>query len=69
MNEFLMKMCVILNVLFNNKQVYHKMKTIRSQRYQLGSYDINKVSLSCFDEKPYLYNNGIESYAYDLYEI
>ena len=31
------------DVLFNNKQVYHKMKTIRSQRHQLGSYEINKT--------------------------
>ena len=26
---------------FNNKQVYNKMKTIQSQRHQLGSYEIN----------------------------
>ena len=55
--------------LFNNKQVYHKMKTIRSQRHQLGSYEINKMSLSCFDDKRYLHDNGIYSYAYDHYEI
>ena len=42
------------NVLFNYKQIYHKMKTIRSQRHQLSSYEINKVSLSCFDDKHYL---------------
>ena len=35
------------DILFNNKQVYHKMKTIQSQRHQLGSYEINKISLSC----------------------
>ena len=39
------------DILFNNKQVYHKMKTIRSQRHQLGSYETNKISLSCFDNK------------------
>ena len=49
------------NVLFNNKQVYHKTKTIRSQRHQLGSYEINKISLSC---KRYLHYNGIYSYSY-----
>ena len=32
------------DVLFNNKQVYHKMKMIRSQRHQLGSYEINTCS-------------------------
>ena len=39
------------NVLFNNKQLHHKMKTIRSNNHQLGSYELNKVSLSCFDDK------------------
>ena len=51
------------NVLLNNKQLHHKMKTIRSQKHQLGSYEINKVSLSCFDD------NGISNYAYGHYKI
>ena len=57
------------DVLFNNKQVYHKMKTIRSKRHQLGSYEINKISPSSLDDKRYLYDNGICSYAYGHYEI
>ena len=39
------------DVLFNNKQMHHTMKTIRSKNHQLGSYELNKVSLSCFDDK------------------
>ena len=50
--------------LFNNKQMYHKMKTIRSENHQLGSYELNKVSLCCFDDKRYIHDNGITSYAY-----
>ena len=50
--------------LFNNKQMYHKMKTIRSENHQLGSYELNKVSLSCFDDKRYIHKNGKSSYAY-----
>ena len=57
------------NVLLNNKQLRHKMKTIRSQKHQLGSYEINKVSLSCFNDKHYIHNNGITSYAYGHYKI
>ena len=49
--------------------MHHKMKTIRSQRHQLGSYEINKVSLSCFDDKRYIHDNGTSSYAYGHYEI
>ena len=50
--------------LFNNKQMFHKMKTIRSVDHKIGSYELNKVSLSCFDDKRYIHNNGINSYAY-----
>ena len=56
-------------VLLNEEQVHHKMKTIRSQRHQLGSYEMNKVSLSCFDDKRYIHDNGISSYAYGHYKI
>ena len=35
------------NVPLYNEQLHHKMKTIRSQKHQLGSYEINKVLLSC----------------------
>ena len=52
------------NVLTNNKQIHHTMKTIRSINHQLASYEINKVSLSCFDDKRYISNDGINSYAY-----
>ena len=55
--------------LFNKKQMYHKMKTIRSKNHQLGSYEINKVSLSCFDDKRHILENGINSYAYGHYAI
>ena len=52
------------DTLFNNKEMYHKMKTIRSNNHELGSYEINKISLSCFDDKKYIHNNGKSSYAY-----
>ena len=57
------------NVLINNKQIHHTMKTIRSSKHQLGSYEINKVSLSCFDDKRYIANDGINSFAYGHYAI
>ena len=55
--------------LFNNKQMHHTMKTIRSNNHQLGSYELNKVSLSCFDDKRYILNNGIDTLAYGHYMI
>ena len=56
-------------VLFNNKQMHHTMKTIRSNNHQLGSFELNKISLSCFDDKRYIHQNGITSYAYGHYKI
>ena len=35
----------------------------------LGSYEINKISLSCFDDKRYLHENGIDTNASGHYEI
>ena len=55
------------NTIINNEQMHHKMKTIRSQRHQLGSYEISKVSLICFDDKHYIHDNGTSSYAYGHY--
>ena len=52
------------DTLFNNREMHHKMKTIRSQNHELSSYEINKVSLSCFDDKRYIHEDGKTSYAY-----
>ena len=40
------------------------MKRILSKLHRLGIYDICKISLSCFDDKRYLQDNGIDSLAY-----
>ena len=45
------------------------MKTIRSEKHQLGSCELNKISLSCFDDKRFIHENGITSYAYGRYKI
>ena len=56
-------------VLFNNKQMHHTIKTIRSNNHQLGSFELDKISLSCFDDKRFVHQNGITSYAYGHYKI
>ena len=50
--------------LLENKQMHHKMKTIRIQNHEISSYEINKVSLSCFDDKRYIHEDGVTSHAY-----
>ena len=56
-------------VLFKNKQMQHTMKTIRSSKHQLSSYEMNKISLSCFDDKRYILKKGKQSLAYGHYKI
>ena len=53
-----------LDVLYQSKVMHHKMKTIRSDCHQIYSYEINKISLSPFDDKRYILSDGISSYAY-----
>ena len=52
------------DVLFNNKVIKHKMKRIQSKKHKIGTYDVNKISLSCFDDKWYILNDGITTLAY-----
>ena len=55
--------------LMNEEQMRHKMRTIKSVKHKLQSFEINKISLSCFDDKRYRLNDGINSYAYGHYKI
>ena len=38
-------------VLFVKKIIRHKMKRIQSKKHKLGTYEIDKISFSCFDDK------------------
>ena len=37
------------DVLFNKKIIRHKMKRIQAKKHKIGTYEIDKISLSCFD--------------------
>ena len=52
------------DTLFNKKIMRHKMRRIQSKKHKLGTYEINKISLSCFDDKRFVLDNGIHSHAY-----
>ena len=51
-------------VLFNKKVIRHNMKRIQSKLHGIGTYDVCKISLSCFDDKRYILDTGINSLAY-----
>ena len=40
------------------------MKIIQSQKHELGTYEIDKISLSCFDDKRYVLDDGIYTLSY-----
>ena len=43
------------DVLFNKIFLRH---SIQRKDHKIGTYEINKISLSCFDDKMYIQNNG-----------
>ena len=52
------------DVLFNEKIIRHKMKRIQSKKHKLGTYEIDKISLSCFDDKRYVLDHGVYTLSY-----
>ena len=52
------------DTLFNKKITRHKMKRIQSKKHKLGTYEINKRSLSCFDDKIFFLDDAIYTLAY-----
>ena len=53
-----------VDVLFGKKVVRHCMKRILAKGNRIGTYDVCKISLSCFDGKRYVSEDGMSSYAY-----
>ena len=53
-----------VDVLFNKKLIGHNIKRIQSKSHRIGTYDVCKISLSCFDYKRYILDDGIKSLAY-----
>ena len=52
------------DVLYNERIIRHKMKRIQSKKLKLGTYEIVKIYLSCFDDKRYVLDDRIRTLAY-----
>ena len=37
------------------------MKRIQSKLHRIGTYDVYKISLSCFDDKRYVLDDGVNT--------
>ena len=59
-----LKRKVYFGVLFGKKIVRHNMKRILSEKHSIGSYVLNKVISSCYDDKRFILDDGINSLAY-----
>ena len=51
------------DVLLNKKCLGHSMNRIQSKHHKIGTYEINKIPLSCFDDKIYIQSNGYDGLA------
>ena len=52
------------DVLFNKKFIRHKSKRISAKKHKTGTYKIDKIALSCFDDKRYVLDDGVSTLAY-----
>ena len=52
------------DTLLNTKVVRHKMKRIQSKKHKIATYEIKKISLSCFDDKRFVLDDVIHTLAY-----
>ena len=52
------------DVLFNKKVIRHKMKRIQAKKHKIETYEIDKISLSCFDDKRYVLDDDVNTLAY-----
>ena len=40
------------------------MKRIKAKKNKIGTYEIDKISLSCFDDKRYVLDDGVNTLAH-----
>ena len=53
-----------VDVLFNNKVVRHNIERIQSKLHRIKTYDVCKISMSCFHDKGYVLDDGVNTLAY-----
>ena len=57
------------DVLFNKKVFRHITKKIGSKKHKIYTQESNKISLSCFHDKRYILDDGINTLAYGHKDI
>ena len=49
------------DTLFNKKLLRHKVKKIQSKKRRVRTYEIRKISLSCYDDKRFVLDDEIHT--------
>ena len=50
--------------LFNKKVVRQKIEEFKAKKHKIGTYEVNEISLSSFDDKRFVLDDGIHRLAY-----
>ena len=53
-----------IDVLFNKKVIIYNVTRIQSKLHRIGTYNVCKILLSCFDDKRYVLDDGVNTLAY-----
>ena len=53
-----------VDVLFYKKVIRYNIKRIQNKLHRIGTYNFIKISLSCFDDKRYILDDGVNSLDY-----
>ena len=53
-----------VSVFLNKKLLGHNMKRMQSRLHKIGTYDVCKISLSCFDDKRDVLGDGVNTLAH-----
>ena len=52
------------DMLFNKKIIRHNLRRIQGKKHKMGTYEIDKTSLSVFDDNRFVVNDGFHTLAY-----
>ena len=52
------------DILFNKKIIRNKTKRIQAKKHKIGTHEIDKISVSCFDDKRFILDDRIHNLDY-----
>ena len=64
-NEYILQLSLKNDYALLNKKVMRlKMKRIQNKKHQIETYELNKISLFCFDDKRFVLDDGTHTLAF-----